>query len=109
MNRKEKQRACTIRTYPTITGSPMTGVIGTVSELRVAADLFQRGYYVFRALSPHCPCDLIGLKDNQLTRFEVRTGTISQATGKIWADRRMKADILVIVLATQIIYEPPLP
>src|SRR5690242_10258699 len=40
-----------------------SGTAGTVGELFVTVDLLKRGYHVFRAVSPSCPCDLIALRD----------------------------------------------
>lgn len=101
------KRRYTKRTYPDLSFSHMNGVIGTISELRVACDLFLRGYYAFRAMSPHCPCDLIGLRKGELTTFEVRTANVT-GTGKISCDKSKHADVLAIVLADKIIYEPPI-
>jgi hypothetical protein len=49
---------------------------GAAHELVVCVDLMKRGWHVFRAQSPSCPCDLIAMNDNQLLRIEVTTGTI---------------------------------
>lgn len=50
------------------------GDVGALGELVVSADLMRRGYAVFRALSPSCPCDLIAMKDDKLLRVEVTKG-----------------------------------
>ena len=55
--------------------------IGTLSELRVAIDLLNKKYEVFRAMSPSCSCDLAILKGGKLLRIEVTTG--HYYTGKI--------------------------
>lgn len=47
--------------------------IGVATELKVASELFLKGYSVFRALSPSAPCDLIAIKDKHIFRIEVRT------------------------------------
>lgn len=58
---------------------------GAISELRVAVELMARGYHIFRAESPNCPCGLIAFKDTQILKIEVRTiarnpsGTIPQS------------------------------
>lgn len=49
------------------------GNSGAYSELIAAACLFRHGYYVFRNLGPHGPCDLIALKDGICLRVEVKT------------------------------------
>lgn len=47
---------------------------GAISELLVAADLLDKGFDVFRALSQHASCDLIALDaDGSVSRIEVRT------------------------------------
>ena len=90
--------------------SATTGAIG---ELRVAIDLLIKGYNVFRALSPSCPCDLAILKDGKLLRLEVRTGHLS-ITGKVYKviskkDDKTNIDHYAWVLPDKIIYEPSLP
>jgi hypothetical protein len=104
----KKQRKYTEAAYPKLSSSPMNSVIGTVSELRVSVDLFLRGYYVFRAMSSTCPFDLIGLKNGELTTFEVRTARrkITNGIEKIWCDKKKNAEVLAIVVADKIIYEP---
>lgn len=51
-----------------------TGTSGAIAELLAGADLLQRGFAVFRALSPSSPCDLAILYDGKLLGIEVRTG-----------------------------------
>lgn len=88
------------------------GTTGAVSELRVAADLLERGYEVFRAVSPSCSCDLAVLKDGKLVRVEVRTGYESP-TGRrhlgISLDERHRYDIAAGVFPSEIVYSPSLP
>lgn len=50
------------------------GDVGAWGELVVSADLMRRGYCVFRAFSPSCPCDLIAMRDGKLLRVEVTKG-----------------------------------
>lgn len=85
---------------------------GAISELRVAVDLLAKGYDVFRALSPNCPCDLAILKGERLLRVEVRTTFISTA-GKLYKAKNKRDDMNSIdvyawVLPDKIIYEPAL-
>lgn len=62
-----------------------TGTAGAFAELIVAASLMEKGYAVFRALSPSSPCDLIAYKDPQrLIRIEVRTGKLYKK-GLCWS------------------------
>lgn len=57
--------------------------IGALSELHVVNDLLIRGFYVFRAVSPSCVCDLVAVhKSGECFRVEVKTGT-TDASGKI--------------------------
>src|SRR5260221_8449313 len=59
-----------------------TGTVGAIAELAVAVDLLQRGYDVFRAVSPSCACDLAVVRAGQLTCVEVTTG-YQTAPGRI--------------------------
>lgn len=58
------------------------GTVGAIAEIAVSVDLMEKGYAVFRALSPSCFCDLIAIKDNKYIRVEVRTG-YKGTTGKV--------------------------
>ena len=86
---------------------------GAISELRVSVDLMQRGYDVFRALSPSCPCDLAVLKNGKLLRIEVRTcrvtnsGTVHRV--KSSGDNLENIDVYAWVFSQGITYEPSLP
>ena len=88
-----------------------------MAELVIAADLMQKGYDVFRALSPHCFCDLLAVKAGRTIRVEVRTGYRSTTASKLNFSRVTskyasgKGDIVFgIVLrdseTTGIAYEP---
>jgi hypothetical protein len=46
--------------------------VGAVCELQVCADLLQRGFHVFRSVSPHAPCDVVAIIGAQTIRVEVR-------------------------------------
>ena len=50
------------------------GTVGAMSEMEVALDMMNKGFAVFRALSPSCLCDLIAFKDGKTLMVEVRTG-----------------------------------
>lgn len=89
---------------------------GTVSELRVAADLLLKGHAVFRALSPSCACDLVVLAQEgdewRLYRIEVTTGYAYQSGGLYYPKHDpAKYDILAVVVAATgaIHYSPDLP
>jgi len=90
-----------------VLGTVPTGTRGAISELRVCADLLEKGYEVFRAVSPAASCDLAALRNGELLRIEVRTGTY-KLTGGISYPKNIKADVLAVVLHNQIVYEPPL-
>ena len=46
---------------------------GTASELLACAELIRQGYYVFRAIGPHSPFDLVAYRDGHCLRVEVKT------------------------------------
>ena len=81
---------------------------GASSELTVCADLLQRNFLVFRAVSPGTDYDLIadGRGEKPL-RVEVRTGRVRN--GKLQYDGCHSGDILAVVVGTQITYFPKLP
>lgn len=56
--------------------------VGAISELKVAYDLMEKGFDVFRALAQNACCDLIAVKNNLMIRIEVRT-TIESDNGNI--------------------------
>jgi len=84
------------------------GTVGAIGELVVAADLLQRGYEVFRSLSPSASCDLAILKDGQLLRIEVRTGYQSAEKKLIVSNKNHRADVLAVNTNAGIIYIPTL-
>lgn len=51
-----------------------SGKIGAIAELVVCADLMRRGYEVFRAMSAASNSDAIAIKNNEIYKFEIRTG-----------------------------------
>lgn len=70
---------------------------GAIAELIVAADLMNKGYDVFRNLSPNGPADLISLKDGKLQLVQVKkrrkiNGSFEQFIGS--------CDVLAIVSDT---------
>lgn len=90
-----------------------SGTVGAISELAVAVDLMEKGYEVFRALSPSSTCDLAILAETRLLRIEVRTGSLT-TVGKLsfpWQEERDQGrhDILAVRLKTgAITYIPAL-
>lgn len=81
--------------------------VGAVSEMAVCLDLLERGYSVFRSMSPSCPCDLIAMKDGKIERIEVKTG-YRAIDGKLTypATKNNKFDKLAIYIRTnkEVIY-----
>lgn len=87
--------------------------VGAISELTVCVDLLRRGYDVFRAVDPSCPCDLVALGHGHVLRIEVKTGRRSRG-GEVYCSRnqaqRDRHDVLAIVTSDGVVrYEPELP
>lgn len=89
------------------------GAKGTYGELLVSADLIKKGWYVYRALSPHSPCDLIAVKGQLIKRIEVTLGK-RVTEGKIsfnpHNDTATGFDIVAVVIANDnsVVYIPEL-
>jgi len=90
-----------------------------MSEMAAAIDLMKRGYEVFRALSPHCSCDLIALGPDGALRIEVRTGYRSPVSGILQfarngparrghSEEKLDHYAVVIGYGQEIAYVPPL-
>lgn len=77
------------------------GTVGAIHELVVSVDLMRKGFHVFRAQSPACPCDLICLGNEKTMRVEVKTGrwklngSLVYSSVKNTTDR---FDVLAVVL-----------
>ena len=88
------------------------GTSGAVSELIACVDLMRRGYHVFRAQSPACPCDLVIMKGAHVQRVEVRTGNVNLNGTINYAKHRLEYheyDILAVVIrGKDIMYIPDL-
>src|SRR5690349_5696091 len=87
------------------------GRIGAISEMLVSLDLMNKGYEVFRPMSPHACCDIVAIKGKRIVRLEVKTGaelrngTITKTTIR----NRGSFDILAtVVRGKRIIYDPTL-
>ena len=90
------------------------GNSGAYTELLVSLDLMSKGYYVYRNLSAHGPCDLIILNKNTgtMAKVEATSGQVSTNTGQItWPPRNNnhQFDYLAINVCGKIIYQPLLP
>lgn len=84
------------------------GTMGAISELHVAVDLMEKGFSVFKSLSPNAIFDLIAVTENQLIRIEVKTGNIDKRTGKVHHPRVRdnNHDVLAVYTANGIQYTP---
>jgi hypothetical protein len=87
-----------------------SGTVGAINELRVSVDLLVKGYAVFRALSPACPCDLVVLYDGRVFRVEVTTGHRSVG-GNIQYPKKdnTRYDVLAVVVQDAIVYSTDVP
>ncbi len=94
---------------------PSTGTLGAIHELLAAADLMRRGYHVFRALSPHCPSDLLIYRAGTALRVQVRTAQMPDPASRILqfslkARDRGTFDLLALVVRGDgVYYLPALP
>lgn len=90
-----------------------TATVGAIAELAVAADLLQRGYDVFRAVSASCSCDLAILRSGALLRVEVRSASQSPTGGAYFSLKPRdigRHDVLAIRHKDgRIEYRPELP
>lgn len=89
-----------------------SGKVGAVGELIAAADLLNRGFDVYRAVSQSSGCDLIAVRGTQCLRIEVRVGQILR-NGKVEYRKRdseaHKLDHYAVVLPGGVSYYPILP
>ena len=87
-----------------------TGEIGTISELKVSVDLFNKGWSVFRAMSHTSRMDLMAMKYEFKIAVEVKTARKNK-NGKLSYQRKelRTGEYLALVLKNQIIYLPDLP
>ena len=77
-----------------------TGTRGSISELIVSVRLMTKGWHVFRALSPACPCDLIAMRGlGESLLLEIRTGTFNKRTGTITFSKRATDNCHVYVVS----------
>src|SRR3990167_2971874 len=94
------------------TSNPSSGIpsstVGAISELIVAVDLMQKGWEVFRSLSPSCSCDLAILKNGKLVRIEVKTGRFTTNGRPQYPKNNIKADIVAVNINSKIHYIPEL-
>ena len=81
--------------------------VGAISEYRVVVDLLSKGFNVFHACSPACPCDIIVSINNKILRIEVTTGKRTN-NGRIHypSHNSDNYDIIAAVLPDTIFYFP---
>lgn len=68
-----------------------SGTRGAVSELVASCDLMERGFHVFRAMSPSSCCDLIAVKGGLVFMVEVRSASINRSS-RVWYMPRTDRD-----------------
>ena len=75
-------------------------VSGDYAEMLVAVELLRHGFFVFRAVAKHGPCDLIAMTPHgRVIRVEVATGTIAKADVPFMRKAATYAfDILAVVM-----------
>jgi hypothetical protein len=91
-----------------------TGTKGAINEMAVCVDLMKRGFHVYRAISPSCPCDLVIWFGPTVLRVEVkgayynRLGSLQNINIK--DTQRATCEIVAAVTPDGIIhYNPLLP
>lgn len=88
--------------------------VGGISELRIAADLLAKGFYVFRSMTANSPCDLIAMNGSITIRIEAATSYPSKA-GVLRVPKKKGSNYIYDILAlitnngSVIEYHPPLP
>lgn len=86
--------------------------IGCISEMLVCADLLQKGWHVYRSISPHAPDDLVARREKKTVAVEVRSGRQNRA-GVISCAKPIREktwDVLAVVLPSgEIHYQPEIP
>jgi hypothetical protein len=76
--------------------------LGAAAELRIAADLLDRGYFVFRSLTTQCPCDLIAWRPGHpCLRIEVKQTRSRQRGVHRNLSRGNDFDILAVLVEGQ--------
>lgn len=78
---------------------PNTSDIGTAIELQVAADLLQKGFEVYKALSGGASFDLIATSNGNFYRIEVKARRSNFSSYS-----QNKADVLAFLSTTGIKY-----
>ena len=86
---------------------------GAIAELKTCADLLKKGYHVFKAVSPSCPCDLVIWDgDNTIELVEVKSVVRDKKGGVVKPgfslEKGEKHTVLAMVIHAEdkIVYEP---
>lgn len=83
------------------------GQTGATHKLMVCVDLMWKGYEVFRALSPDCPCDMIVMKDGEFLRVQVTTGYKNKSDAITYPHKDPSLyDLLAVIVNGEICYNP---
>lgn len=76
-----------------VTGPELfTGTVGAIAELAVCTSLLEKGYSVFRSVSPSSPFDLVVYVGEKVFKLEVRTGYMD-LNGKLYFPMKSRAEI----------------
>ncbi len=83
-----------------------TGAVGAISELVVCANLLQKGFDVFRNVSPTGKADLLATKKGNVFKIQVRTGSISPASGLLLYPKRgiSECDVVAVAVSENVLY-----
>lgn len=86
------------------------GGVGSIAELKVCIEFTEKGWDIFRAISPHAKFDLVAEKDGQLIRVEVTTGFKTIGGSLLHSKHKTKEryDVLAVYLPSsgEIVFMP---
>lgn len=86
--------------------------IGCIGEMLVCADLMQKGWDVYRSISPHAPVDLMARRDRKTVAVEVRSGR-KKLDGRVVFGKPLREkswEVIAVVLPDgEIHYQPEMP
>ena len=74
-----------------------SSTIGDMSEIIASSDLLRKGAYVFRSMTASCPCDLVAMAGNVISRVEVKTARVYE--DGVWSFLRPPKDTYDILCA----------
>ncbi len=81
------------------------GTVGAINEYRVGIDMMEKGYMVFKNMSPNGSADLMSIKNDKVETIQVKTGYYAESGSIVYPKNTELADILAIVLRDKIIYK----